>query len=425
MHASWLAGEGGKRKLSLYDACVSDVLNAYIQCAKRLGYTTGRFIGSGPSMDSMMASARTRESQNPTFVANMLKGVVANSPMYEERIMQGDKETVQRKKKERAGVPSSHQPGYVMEARQRKIRGRPRSLQFNETLNEAVYVNDSEEDEDSHVAHGMGTKNEESSANIQEEKVAREKWALRRMPPNCSRKCFAMEGRKNCCNVLKSCQVGLVAPCFWSERAYKDKTIAQWIWFCNNDAGHTQVVQKQVKFSPSVPNVWPVEIGTNISKEEYVSLQQGGFKLACFATPQRNVRHSNSTIAERGSSNRRRKWRHGISKEAQKRLDLASSMVATFMEEKVESELKHTVFRVLTEGCYDVHIKEEPSCTCPDFQKRESAHKAFLACKHMYYVYVHILGLEPKEHMVIHQPSLTTLDLAFVLRQTRKIHPIM
>ena len=99
MPARWLAGEGGKRKLSLYDACVNDVLNAYIQCAKRLGYTTGRFIGSGPSMDSMMASARTRESQNPTFVANMLKGVVANNPMYEELIVQGDKETVQRKKK--------------------------------------------------------------------------------------------------------------------------------------------------------------------------------------------------------------------------------------------------------------------------------------------------------------------------------------
>ena len=30
VHASWLSGEGGKRRLSLYDACVTDVLNSYI-----------------------------------------------------------------------------------------------------------------------------------------------------------------------------------------------------------------------------------------------------------------------------------------------------------------------------------------------------------------------------------------------------------
>lgn len=34
VHACWLSGEGGKKKISLYDACVSDVLNSYIQCAK-------------------------------------------------------------------------------------------------------------------------------------------------------------------------------------------------------------------------------------------------------------------------------------------------------------------------------------------------------------------------------------------------------
>ena len=131
-----------------------------------------------------------------------------------------------------------------------------------------------------------------------------------------------------------------------------------------------------------------------------------------------------ATSSKGGSSSRRRKWRHGISKEAEKRLESAVCMDATFVEEIVISE-GHLVFRDLIETCYDVHIKEEPYCTYPNFQKRESMHKAFLACKHMYYVYVNILGLQPKEHMVIHQRTLTTMDLAFVLGQTRKIAPVL
>jgi hypothetical protein len=39
-----------------------------------------------------------------------------------------------------------------------------------------------------------------------------------------------------------------------------------------------------VKSKPDIPNVWPVKIGTNLSKKEILELEQAGFQL-----PQRAV----------------------------------------------------------------------------------------------------------------------------------------
>ena len=93
VHASWLFGEGGKKKISLYDACVTDVLNSYIQCAKRLGYMTGRFIGSGPSIESMLARTSNNQTPSPANVAQVVHGAVAQTPMFEEPKLHRDKET--------------------------------------------------------------------------------------------------------------------------------------------------------------------------------------------------------------------------------------------------------------------------------------------------------------------------------------------
>jgi len=118
--------------------------------------------------------------------------------------------------------------------------------------------------------------------------------------------------------------------------------------------------------SPEVPAIWPIAKGTNVSNE---GLKDAGFQITCLATPERSALR-NLSACKVGSSSKRKKWRHGISKEAQKRLEAASSMVATFMEEVIVSPKLHVVFRILTQNPYDVHIKEAPSCTCPDFQRR-------------------------------------------------------
>lgn len=427
VHASWLSGEGGKKKISLYDACVSDVLNSYIQCAKRLGFMTGRFIGTGPSMESMLNKAANQRTQSPSCVAKVIGEVVARTPMYEEPTLHGDKETVQRKKKSSIEAFSSHRPEVFMESRQRKPKGRPRHIHFDDIAIEEKFAK-GKEDDMQEVGNDKDTSNDPKTIAlpIQEVEVPRERWALRRMPANCVRKCFGRLGRKNCNALIQSHDRGLVAPSIWSERTYQDKSIAQWLWFCNHDVEHTRAVKKQVIMSLDVPDLWPIARGTNVSDEELSSLRASGFKIASVSTPlQTPPTNICTNTSELDTSSRKRKWRHGISKEAQNRIEAANKFDMTLLEEIVMIHKRHVIFRVMTENVYDVHIKEEPGCTCPDFQKRECAKKSFGACKHMYFVYVHVLGLQPKEHLVIHQPVLTVTDLAFVLAQPRKIKTTM
>ena len=110
-----------------------------------------------------------------------------------------------------------------------------------------------------------------------------------------------------------------------------------------------------------------------------------------------------------------------MSKEANKRLQYASLMQAQLVEECIVKHNQHVVFKIVTQDTYDVHIKEEPMCTYPDFQHREINRKSYLACKYMYFVYTQVLGLEHNQHMIIHQPMLSERDLNFILSQVHRI----
>ena len=68
---------------------------------------------------------------------------------------------------------------------------------------------------------------------------------------------------------------------------------------------------------------------------------------------------------------------------------------------------------------YTVCIKANPCCSCPDFQDQVDSKRSFLACKHMYHVYLSVIGLSMHENMFIHQPYLTKNDLIFALTKPR------
>jgi len=92
------------------------------------------------------------------------------------------------------------------------------------------------------------------------------------------------------------------------------------------------------------------------------------------------------------TSKRAKKWRHGISKQAEKNIALALELNAKVIEARIKPN-EHVTFHILIEPYYDVHIKAEPICTCPILQKREEKEKNFVACKHLYFVYLCVLGL--------------------------------
>lgn len=424
MHASWLAGEGYKRKISLYDACVTDIINSYIQCTKAHGFLTGRYKGTGPSMDTFLQRVSSGKSPSPAMVSHALQSGVGGINICEEPILHGNNETIQRKKTSKLHN-SSHKPGYVMESRKRKQKGRPRKISFGSPPNlgnnitdedDVIQVTDEESDEFVAGAEGGLDSNRTRKDSFIEDDVIKSNWAFRRMPSHCSRKCFGVVKGKKCKNIIQNRSTGLVAPCFWSSWDFPGSTRpkAQWFWFCVN-VEHTRHVDRHVKEIPDLPSVWPVQIGTNITAEEGAFIQQCGFQLKSKKT--RTI--ATPSVDTPMSQKRSRKWRHGISKEAEKRLASADSMIASIVREEDIISGSHVIFHVRTENLYLVHVKAEPSCSCPDFQKRESGKKPYLACKHIYFVFVKVLGLDRNHHMMIHQPTLSPVDVNFVLSQPR------
>lgn len=125
--------------------------------------------------------------------------------------------------------------------------------------------------------------------------------------------------------------------------------------------------------------MWLVQTGTNITIEELAFIRQAGFKLKPVheASPQTPVvgvsRMDKSTPkSDKQTSNARsKKWRHVILKEAKKRIASAKIMIVTMIREEIITSDYHVVFHITTSRSYEVQIKAKPSCTCPDFQKRD------------------------------------------------------
>jgi hypothetical protein len=57
-------------------------------------------------------------------------------------------------------------------------------------------------------------------------------------------------------------------------------------FFCNNDIEHCMKGSRQrwVKSRSDVPDIWPVKLGTNLTKKEILALEHAGFHL-----PQRAI----------------------------------------------------------------------------------------------------------------------------------------
>ena len=196
-----------------------------MQCAKYLGYETGRFMGTGPDMDTLLERVKSQRTPNTTIIFGIIHGAVSGTELFKQpQTLHGNKETVQRKRGGSAGT-SSHKPGYVMQSVQRNQRGK-RHINFEPT------------------APSIPTSELLPLKRINEQELSKSSWAIRRMPIHTKRKCMGIVNGKRCDLSIESRSPGEVAPCFWSFREYNGKHIPQWMWFCNIDVGHTGNVCK-------------------------------------------------------------------------------------------------------------------------------------------------------------------------------------
>ena len=126
-HASWLAGEGYRQKISLYDACVTDLINAYFQCARQLAFLEGKYTGCGPTLELLVERAISRQKASPSPIATSraVDDAVERTPMFLNRVkFKGENKTIRAKRplhdstEENFGS-SSHRPEFNYVTRER------------------------------------------------------------------------------------------------------------------------------------------------------------------------------------------------------------------------------------------------------------------------------------------------------------------
>lgn len=196
---------------------------------------------------------------------------------------------------------------------------------------------------------------------------------------------------------------------------------------CNDSVDHTWTPCTSIVCgSPKLPLIWPVQEGTDLQLEEQEMLQKVGFVLPHAQGPHvpENIISTNEGEGVPESSHRRTHVRTRISDLDLKKIDLALSLFAKILSITVITRFEHEVFKIETKNsaqraeAYDVSISYQPSCTCEDFQWRQRTGKPYLACKHMYYILLRVLGLDMNHNMCIHQPQFEKIDLLHMLSRT-------
>ena len=111
------------------------------------------------------------------------------------------------------------------------------------------------------------------------------KWYIAKLPPNSSKRCWALQAiTRTMCNAKVGIRKhGTHAPTYKGLRKEfcSPNNVEYEFWFCPDDIKccMSRSKKKYVLDWPIVPNRWPVKIGTDLSREEVLALEDGGFQL--------------------------------------------------------------------------------------------------------------------------------------------------
>ncbi|KAL3702434.1 hypothetical protein R1sor_020456 [Riccia sorocarpa] len=193
---------------------------------------------------------------------------------------------------------------------------------------------------------------------------------------------------------------------------------------------------------PQVPEVMPVQLETKLTQAECDFLTVNGFVLVhripstmhqaqdfpsivdirinvdLYAQKVQSV-PSTFRFNSRGQKTCRRKTT--ASNECMKRLQSArtTTMLLTGQWEVREGNGYGKMFQISTHlGAdmrrYIVQLCCFPTCSCEDFFIRETGVKTFTSCKHIYWVYLNVLGVNP-QCKLIHQPVFSKIEVETLL----------
>jgi hypothetical protein len=272
-------------------------------------------------------------------------------------------------------------------------------------------------------------------------------WHIARLPKTLAKACFAQQAitKKNCKAKIVQGNTATTTPTYTGVMEHHQKKMDKVMefFFYNDDIENCVKGTKRrwMKSRPDIPNVWPVKIGTNLSKKEILDLKHTGFQLPerAVISPRRlfGMEELPSDLLSypippspdehlkiRSSKNIRRNKNSPTTKQAN---NYVSSLTLKDHLHQV-TMIPHPGFGciiTLDSGVppkiqqYMITIGSFPECSCEYFKdmatKSLGQRGQWASCKHLYFVFIVIGSLNSDRDPFIHAPSFSFNEVKQIL----------
>lgn len=422
----------------LYEATVDDMIRAFMQITSYRSWLKGGKGGKGPDR----AELRLRHAQrsgDPKLIAEAVNSYPgAEDLLTKKGGLEGAEIFGSTKRKLDLPPGSSHDSHRYDTVNYSIPRDGTRSTRAR--IEEAL------SQPDSGVEH---------TTSVQETDCDPSKWHIARLSGKSNRKCQAMQAHTNekCDTRVRRGTHGTPAPTYvgLKKEFRTDRHISTDFWFCADDINRCVKGTKKsfVIDWPSIPQTWPVKMGTNLTIKEILALEEAGFQLQQrgVLSPRRQFQVSanmplprshfpvpvdpdthpttrNGYAIRRSSdaptSDHRNKWS-------------SAGLMNNYWITNVTS-IPYPGFGCVislkspSETIYCITITDFPGCTCPDFMKMTSEtlgkRGQWKYCKHVYYIFRYLCEMDYKVDTFMHAPSFSFNEVMRVLEMAKVAEPL-
>jgi hypothetical protein len=272
-------------------------------------------------------------------------------------------------------------------------------------------------------------------------------WHIARLPKTSAKACFAQQAitKKKCEAKIVQGSKPTAAPTYTGvmQNAHKKRPEVMEFFFYNDDIERyvKGTKRKWVQSRPDIPSIWPMKIGTNLSKKEILDFESAGFQLPQRAviSPRRLFRSDElpfnlASFPTPASADDYQKTRS--SKSIRRNNNAPSTKQANNCASALTLNgqiCKVTMIPHPGNGCivtldfgappkvqqYLITIGTFPECSCENFKdmatKSLGRRGRWTSCKHLYFVFTVIGNLKSERDAFIHAPTFSFNEVKQIL----------
>lgn len=445
-----------KKKVGLIEACEMDQNRAVLQILAFLAYLEGLIRGKGPTIFELSFRSADKIGSTKQFeeASNLLFANIEKYDLLRSTPLNGDLSTKSVKRKglatDACSPIDSHRPDKVLitspNTRSSCVRRKIVSSREPDTEMSApdvIDLSDSENvrpdgqaDVPERVRPTVPAEDKIEEAYVKAGEWHIKRWSKKGRGPQCNGVNAPGANRPECrCWVKREGipnSLGIACVYIhWSRIGYGGAISSAHLYYCPNNICFRGKERKGIERLPSRPQFLPVAIGTSLTDAEISHFREIGLiNIQRDNTTETNpfdLRIDVNLFTERvdlqdpsrrlpSRNGKLSRQRTGLTSQNLKRIASANQESMSLICEKtvtlgnrwgMQYQIRTHEENEALKSSYWVQICCFPCCSCDDFFKSHSHKRPYLTCKHLYWVYKNVFGLDLLQSSVVNQPVLS------------------